>query len=35
MSGHKEIVRFLLIRLKALTTVSSFVSLHLFAVAAY
>jgi hypothetical protein len=29
MSGHKEIVRFILIRSKALTTVLSFVSLHL------
>jgi hypothetical protein len=33
MSGHKEIVRFILIRSKALTTVSSFVSLHLLAIA--
>lgn len=33
MSGHEEIVRFILIRSKVLTTVSSFVSLYLFPIA--
>jgi hypothetical protein len=33
MSGYKEIVHFILIRSKALNTVSSFVSLHLLAIA--